>query len=162
MITGSLTVTYVRGRFMLGAKRISVEIDGIAQGSIETGVPRTFPLDDGEHLVVFRYSYMRTRVELTLSGDDSFTVFWDRTMGGMRIAEEFGGDVFLDRSGWKYLAAIAVLVVIASAIMAMWMEGIIPIRYALAGHAVLMAVFMLLLISILRQSSRTFVWGKSR
>lgn len=157
---GTLTVTYVRGRFMLGVKRISVEVDGVPQGTVETGMPRTFPLVDGKHLIVFRYLYMSTKVELTLSGDDRFTVFWDRTLGGMRIAEGFGGDVFFGRPGWKYLAVYAVVVVIAAMILALWTAEQIPAGYALAGHMVLTVIFLFLLIHLLRQSSRTYEWGE--
>jgi len=81
---GSLTVTYARGRFLLGAKEISIEIDGILYGTIVGGGSRTFEMPDGEHLVVLRYSHVTTRVELHLSGEESFTVSWDRTIGGMR------------------------------------------------------------------------------
>ena len=106
---GSLTMTYARGRFLLGAKEISIEIDGILYGTIVGGGSRTFEIPDGEHLVVLRYSHITTRVELHLSGEESFTVTWDGTMGGKRITEEFERDVFLDRRAWKYLAAYYIL-----------------------------------------------------
>ena len=157
---GSLTVKYVRGKFLIGAKRISVEIDGAPVGMIGDGERRIFLLSDEKHLVVFRYSYMRATVELTLSGDDHFTVFWDRTLGGMRIAEEFEGDVFFGRSGRKYLAACAVVAVIAAAILALWTAGRISTGYALAGHMVLTVISLFLLIYILTQASRTYVWGE--
>lgn len=66
---------YLRqGQVPAGAKEISIEIDVILYGTIEGGGSRVFDMPDGEHLVVLRYSHVTTRVELHLSGEESFTV----------------------------------------------------------------------------------------
>jgi len=157
---GSLTVTYARGRFLLGAKEISIEIDGILYGTIVGGGSRTFEMPDGEHLVVLRYSHVTTRVELHLSGEESFTVSWDRTMGGMRITEEFEGDVFLDRRAWKYLAAYSIMAGFIAALVGLETGGHIPRGCVLAGTAAVLTISCLILVHIHRRMSKTVVWGR--
>ena len=155
----TLTITYVRGRFLLGGRRISVEIDGMDEGTIEGGQSRTFSLPYGKHLVLLRYSHVTTRVDLTLLGDDSFTVSWDRTMGGMRITEEFEDERFLDRRCWKYFGFLAVIVFLCSLITGLRFAGEISTVVAMAGNTVLLAVLLAMLLHIRRRMSKTVVWG---
>ncbi len=151
---GSLTVTYERGRFPIGGRRISMEIDGVPEGRIEGGESRTFHMPDGKHVIVFRCSFSSLKVDLTLSGDDSFTVFWDRANGGVGISEDGG----LDRSSWGTFAVIVAVAVLGSIIYALRAGKVIPASYALAGIIILM-IILLLTIHIDRNRSRTVVWG---
>ena len=157
---GCLTMTYVRGKFLIGCKRVSVEIDGISEGIIEGGESRTFDLPDGKHLIVFRYSFISMKVDLTLSGNDSFTVSWDRTMGGMRISKEFEGDNFFDRSGWKYYIFFAAMIIISSVVFGMNVGKGIPVEFALTFNIILMIALLISLADIYRKRSRTVVWGE--
>lgn len=156
---GSLTVTYIRGKFLLGAKRIPIEIDNVSYGNIEGGESRTFNLPDGKHLIVFRYLHVTLRVKLLLSGDDSFTVSWDRTMGGMRVTKEFEGERFFDRSGWKYFATLFVVILTFSVLTALGNEEVIPRTFVLSGLLILLTFIFILLIYIVYKMSRTVTWG---
>ena len=157
---GDLTVTYARGRYLIGAKRIPIEIDGEPCGMIDCNESRTFHLPDGKHLIEFRHMLSTTKVRLSLSGEDSFTVSWDRTMGGLQITKEFEGDKFFDRRGWKYIAIYVAVIAIYSLIFTLGAEGVIPHTYVLAGHFILVAFLLLIVIYLFRKMSRTVIWGK--
>lgn len=156
---GRLTVSYVRGRYIPGARNISIEIDGIPRGNIGNRESRTFGLPDGRHLVVFRYSFVTTKVDLFLTGEDSFTVSWDRAGGGMRIAREFEREVYIDRRSAGYLAAYAAAVLIAFITGGLAMNRTIPFAYYAAIILIIMIFMIFLLVRLIRGMSRTFVWG---
>ncbi len=156
---GSLTVTYIRGKFLLGAKRIPIEIDNVSYGNIDGGESRTFNLPDGKHLIVFKYMHVTLRVKLLLSGDDSFTVSWDRTMGGMRITKEFEGETFFDRSGWKSFAFCFAIVLASSVLVTLGNEGMISRTFVLSGILILLTFIFIMIIYTMRKMSRTVTWG---
>lgn len=154
-----LTITYVRGKFITGAERMQVEIDGRDEGALKDMETRAFDLPDGWHLLVFRSAYCTKRVDLLLSGGDSFTVTWDRTLGGIRLIDEYDGDNLLDGHGWKYLAVIAAIVVIGSIIVGLRNAGEITAEYALAGILAMFAAIILLLAHIHWKRSKNVVRG---
>lgn len=153
-------MTYVRGRFLIGARSIYVEINRVSLGKIKGGESRTFNLPDGKHQVVFRYSFVTVKVDLSLSGEDSFTVYWDRVMGGMRIAKEFEGGMFFDSRTKKYLIASVILLAAAIAMYSLGHVGMLPVRYGLFISIVLLAAIAIFFIFLYRGMSRTYVWGE--
>ena len=157
---GRLTVTYVRGRFLIGAGTMAVEVDGTKERPLDDKESRTFDLEDGKHTLVFSSSYCTKRVDVNLSGEDSFIVTWDRILGGIRITDENVSD----RSYVKNVLLLLVpyLVVL---FLVIWMnilnrEGEVSTMafHICIGIAFIYAISLLVIVLVIR--SRTVVREK--
>ena len=107
----TLGINYVRGDPTLFASdSISVAIDGGPASEIKDQQHLEFELSAGRHAVEVRGSHCRNTIELDMDGDVSFTITWDRRLGGLTVLGNAQEALMRDKAGRMLrLGIVAVL-----------------------------------------------------
>ncbi len=147
---GTLRIAYVRGNPALFASdSISVEIDGGPAAEIRDQRHLEFELSAGRHAVVVKGSRCKKTIELNMGGDVSFTVTWDRRLGGLTVLGNARETLARERAGRLFLLGIiAVLVIhIANCVLnyGKFYSGEVFLAVELACVAALVALVLYLL-----------------
>ena len=110
---GTLRIAYVRGNpAFFASDSISVEIDGGPAAEVRDQQNLEFELSAGRHAVVVKGSRCMKAIEVDMGGDVSFTVTWDRRLGGLTVLGIARETLVRKRAGRMFLLGIIAVLVI--------------------------------------------------